>query len=116
MRDWNQPSARVLAELSNPSVVGAAIGTSDFRLEDLGFPQQPERRINYRVVHVLVFENLEAFGEIHRARRTSRKIGITRIPMIGAEVKRLGAFHSFGHASLDLLACGGVQLLDRSAH
>ena len=58
VRDRNETPARVAAKIRNPSIVGAAVGVAEFRVLDLGLPQQPDGRIENRLVDAVLIEQL----------------------------------------------------------
>src|ERR1700693_4992653 len=60
MRDRNEPSAGISAEVRNPSIVGAAIGVAEFGVFDFRFPEQPDGRIENRLVDAVLIQQLKA--------------------------------------------------------
>ncbi len=65
MRDRNQPSARIATEVGNPAIVGAAVGVREIGVENLGLPQQPDRRIEHGFGHALGLQQVEALLHVH---------------------------------------------------
>ena len=79
VRDRNQPSAGIAAEVCNPAIVRAAIGVREIRVENLRLPQQPDRRIQHRLRHALGFQQREPLLHIHGSVRRPRDVGIDRL-------------------------------------
>src|SRR5271167_1226088 len=69
MRDRNEASPGVAAEIRDPAIVGAAVGVTELRVFDLRFPQQPDSRVQNRFVDTVLVEQLETFLRVHRTER-----------------------------------------------
>ncbi len=79
MRNRHQASARIAAEIRNPSVVGAAVRGRELGVEQFRFPQQSDRRIKNRLRHRLLIEQLEALLHHHRAEGRALQVGVLRL-------------------------------------
>src|SRR5580700_6657530 len=108
MRDRDQSSARVAAEIRNPSVVGFAVCGRKLRVEKFGLPQQSDRGIENRFRHPFFVEQLEPLLHHHGSERRALEVGVLRLRREHPHLFGLGvaAHRAFAQLSrvLDLLA------------
>ncbi|MFZ0680532.1 hypothetical protein [Candidatus Binatus sp.] len=76
MRDRDQPSTRVAAEVSNPSVVGFAVCRRKLCVEKFGLPEQSDRGIENRFRHRLFVEQLEPLLHHHGSEGRALEVGV----------------------------------------
>ena len=109
MRDRDQAAAGVAAEIRDPAVVGAAVCGREFGVEEFGFPQQPDRRVEERFRHPLLVEQLEALLHHHRAEGGAFEVGVLGLRREHPHLFGLGVA---AHRALAQLA----RVLDFLAH
>ncbi len=108
MRNRDQASAGVAAEVGDPAVVGAAVCGREFGVEKFGLPQQPDRRIENRFRHPLLVEQLEPLLHHHGAEGGALEVGVLGFRrehphLLGLGVAAHRALAQFARV-LDLLA------------
>ena len=78
VRDGNEAPARVATEVGDPAVVGAAVRGRQRGIEQLGFPQETESRIEDRLGEPLPIEELDALLHVHGAERRAPQVRLLR--------------------------------------
>src|SRR5262249_10123069 len=76
--DGNEAPARVATEIGDPAVVRAAVRGRQRGIEQLGFPQESESRIENRLGESLPIEELDALLHVHRAERRAPQVCLLR--------------------------------------
>src|SRR5262245_23506999 len=78
VRNGNQSTAGVAAEVGDPAVVGAAVRAGQLGVHQLGFPEQPDRGVEDRLRHALAIQQLDALLHVHGAERGPAEVGLLR--------------------------------------
>src|SRR6267154_3872073 len=89
MRNRNQLAGRVAAKIRDPTIVSAAVGTRQLRVEKFGFPEQSDGRIENRALHPFLLEQLDALLHVHGAERRALEVSILGLRHHHARLLRL---------------------------
>src|SRR5580704_3226991 len=79
MRNRDQATTRVAAEIRDPSIVGAAVRGRELGVEQFRFPQKSDRRIKNRLRHRFLIQQLEALLHHHRSEGRAFEVGVFRL-------------------------------------
>src|ERR1700677_4166143 len=108
MGNGYETSARITAEVSDPAVIGTAIGSGKLGVHGFGFPEQADRRVEESLGHALLIKQLKALLHVHGAEGSAFQVGFLGLGLAVAQL--------FRTARVDSAFAAAACLFDLLAH